>query len=306
MSARGKRRKTHGDHENHDRWLLTYADMITLLVAFFIMLYAMSVTNYAKFVTLALSVRNGFGNVAGDEPSILLGQNGDLSRARIVTPSTRQAPQSVVHTRATSGGLGGPQNGGQENAGSPASAMDSVARQVEMAITKSNLNEHVSVHDDERGLVITILADRYSFESGSDQLRPALKPVLDELAAQVERIPNPIRVEGHTDDLPIHNAQFSSNWQLSSMRAANVCGYLLSTRQFDPERFSSAGFADTQPAATNATDAGRARNRRVEIVILRNSTDAGASDARDGGAGQSSYAGDPMAPAEQDIFPPPP
>lgn len=300
MSAHGGRRKKHGGHENHERWLLTYADMITLLVAFFIMLYAMSVTNQAKFVKLALSVRSGFGNVAGAKPSILNGGVGTQPTPKLMTRYTPETPHAAkTQTSATGGAAGGQTGAGEATSVSAAAAKaKAISEDISQAIQKGKLGDHVSVKvDEQRGIVITILADKYTFESGSDALRPALEPVLKDIANQIKPLPNPVRVEGHTDNLPIHNAEFRSNWQLSAMRAANVCSYLIDSGACNPDRFSSDGYGDTRPVDDNGTDEGRAHNRRVEIVILENFDNS----IMDTSAG--SGASDSIAPLNGDLAP---
>jgi len=257
MSAHGRRQKGHGGgHDNAERWLLTYADMITLLVAFFIMLYAMSVTNQAKFVKLALSVRSGFGN-GSSRTSILQGGQGEGQHPKIAP--TYQKEIEASNTSAMSA---------KSTPSSGKGRMNLLTGDLETLIRKSKLGAHVGVRDDERGIVVSVRADQYTFDSGSAQLKPALKPVLKEMAAIIRKVPNLVRVEGHTDNLPIHNAAFSSNWQLSAMRASNVLTYLLESDSFNPDRFSSDGYADTRNLAPNDTDAHRAMNRRVDIVIL--------------------------------------
>lgn len=227
---------------NHERWLLTYADMITLLTAFFLMMYSMSVMSKGKFSVLASSVRSSF--------------------------------------RSTTPHLGG---AAANNGGSPGSANGNSARQFEDGVRKINafveqhqLSGQVSLRSDERGLVISVLADKMLFERGKAQLGVNSEPVLDSVAALIKSTPNQVQVEGHTDDLPIHTPQFPSNWELSMARAGAVLRYFTDQCQIPSVRFAAAGYADTHPLLPNISEANRSRNRRVDIVLLKSDAERNA------------------------------
>lgn len=269
-----RHKKHSGDHENHERWLLTYADMITLLVAFFIMLYAMSVMNVTKFHELAISVRSGFGGIRPSAPSILTGQ-GDDSRMISLTPSpSPDAPnqEAIVPNLRKEAGMGGAdiqQSGPQKALSSEDMALARALADIESEIVKNHLEGELDVHQDERGIVITVLTDQFLFDKGQADLRPKFLWILDLVAKEIKKVPNAVRIEGHTDDLPIHTARFPSNWELSTARATNVLRYFLDHDGLPPNRLSAAGYADTRPIMPDDTEAHRARNRRVDIVILR-------------------------------------
>ncbi|MDR3710515.1 MAG: flagellar motor protein MotB [Capsulimonadaceae bacterium] len=254
-------------HDNEERWLLTYADMITLLVAFFIMLYAMSVTNSAKFNSLAISVRSGFGNPVPDKPSILDGMGAG-------TPDTKI---TVNMPKKPSTDLGKSRDGANQTSKNGAKA-EQLLKKLQKLLAQNDLSKHVSVRMEERGIVVTVLADKYSFDSGSAEMKPSLKPILDGIASVIKTEPNSIRIEGHTDDLPISNDRFPSNWQLSAVRAANVLCYFVSNSGLSPDRVNCVGYADRRPISANSTEQNRAKNRRVEIVILKEPEDTGHSD----------------------------
>jgi chemotaxis protein MotB len=259
MSSHGGRRKKHGgEHENSERWLLTYADMITLLVAFFIMLYAMSVTNTAKFVKLAISVRSGFGNVTGNKPSILNGMGGG-SPLPAVSPITPVVKPSDPKDN---------QDGGTVSRREVEKEHE-ISDALKKAIEHAALADHVAIHEEERGVVVSVVADKYTFDSGSAALKPALMPILDKIGGVIKQVPNNVRVEGHTDNLPIDTPQFPSNWQLSAIRASNVLCYFVSTGNAVPDRIDCVGYGSTKPIVPNTTEYNRAKNRRVEIVFLR-------------------------------------
>jgi chemotaxis protein MotB len=253
------RKKSHGEHENSERWLLTYSDMITLLVAFFIMLYAMSVTNKAKFNSMAVSVRAGFGNSTTNMPSILQGMGPGAPR--LAPQINKSTPTTDTKTANSAGGTS-----------SHVRDSSALSQQLRKVIEKEKLSSHVEVRVDERGVIVSVLADKYTFESGSADLKSEVKPVLDKIASVIQQSGNIIRVEGHTDNLPISNERFPSNWQLSAVRASNIICYLIAADAVNPDRINSVGYADTHPLFPNDTEEHRAKNRRVEIVFVTTQT----------------------------------
>lgn len=255
--AKKKRGGGEGEHENSERWLLTYADMITLLVAFFIMLYSMSVMNQAKFEQLAVSVRSGFGSsVANGVPTVFSRGGGINATPSIInasksTPETNDAFLKNVRAHQDADGL------------------DKAYAAVKAYIDKHGLKDSMSVARNERGVVVTVLTDKTLFAPGQADLRPDEQQILDGVGGAMGAVPlNPVRVEGHTDSLLIHTARFPSNWELSTTRATTVLRYF-EARGVSPKRLEAAGYADQRPLAANDSESARARNRRVEIVILR-------------------------------------
>lgn len=256
--AKKKRGGGEGEHENSERWLLTYADMITLLVAFFIMLYSMSVMNQAKFQQLAVSVRSGFGTSVANGVPTVFARGGGLNATPSIINSSKSAPETndsflkTVRAHQDSDGL------------------DKAYAAVKAYIARNGLKDSMSVARNERGVVVTVLTDKTLFAPGQADLRPAEHGMLDGVSGVINgAVPdNPVRIEGHTDSLPIHTARFPSNWELSTTRATTVLRYF-EARGVSSKRLEAAGYADQRPLAANDTDADRARNRRVEIVILR-------------------------------------
>jgi chemotaxis protein MotB len=233
-----RRRRKDEKHENLERWLLTYADMITLLMAFFIMMYSMSVLNLQKFREVAFSIRSGFGGAL---------EGGSYGRVPQGKPTIREPIRSEV----------------------PTGRLPDVAEELERNIRQRHLQQQVHTRVEERGLVVSLVSDYVLFDIGSAEIRPGARPLLDIIAKIIEQVPNAITVEGHTCSLPIHTARFPSNWELSTQRATAVVRYLMDRHGIPAGRLAAAGYADSKPLVANDTDANRRRNRRVDIVILK-------------------------------------
>jgi chemotaxis protein MotB len=249
--------KTHSG-SGQERWLLTYADMITLLMAFFIMMYAMSVLNLGKFQELAVSVRSGFGGEVTEMGTSRVNISSGGDRVSILPCNDLQF-------------------------------MTNVANRVTEDLRKAGLTRGVSVGVGPEGVTVRLLADGLLFDRGAADLKPRTCRILDEVAKTLADVPNPVRIEGHTCDLPIRSARFPSNWELSAGRAASVLRYLVHAKSLAPDRLAVAGYADTRPVAPNTSEENRRKNRRVDIVILN-------EPAREGGPPRS--AGASISPAE--------
>lgn len=245
MAARSRRRAMAGGDGGgggHDgggmlRWLLTYADMITLLMAFFILMYSMSVMNLAKFKQVAVSIRSGFGGKIEGGTHMMTHVGGERS----------MTSDSVIESQKS---------------------VSVAAAEMEDFIYKNNLTSSMSVTVEERGLVISITSDNILFALGSAQIRPEAHQILDKIAKLIGESTNKVMVEGHTCNLPIKTAQFPSNWELSSGRASSVVRYFIENDHLAPKQLAAAGYADTKPMAANDSEAHRRLNRRVNVVIL--------------------------------------
>lgn len=263
------RRRGHsggGEHENSERWLLTYADMMTLLVAFFIMLYAMSVLNQQKFQQLAVSVRSGFGGSITTGAPTVISQGGGITGAPSIVSNSKQTdPDDTSLKRKAFGSL--PKDAEMQR---DAQRLDRAQEIMQAYIKQHHLENVMRVNQDERGVIVTVLTDKMLFAAGAADLEAGEMGLLDQIAHVINTVPNQVRVEGHTDSLPIHTARFPSNWELSAVRATTVLRYFAG-QGVAAERLQAAAYADQRPMAPNKTDADRARNRRVEIVILRES-----------------------------------
>ena len=227
---------------NHERWLLTYADMITLLMTFFIVMYAMSIADTSKMKKLAESLHDAF-----------LGQGN---------PQLLKSDEMVMPKE------GDAQANAGEGGKSEEARMGEVQDMLYEFIEKENLSTEISLEMEERGLVIR-LSESMLFASGEDTIKADAYRKLAVVGKMLTTIPNYIRVEGHTDNVPIHGNNFRSNWQLSSERATRIVELLSSRHGDSPLRYSAIGYAEYRPLATNKTETGRAENRRVEIVILK-------------------------------------
>ncbi|WP_256469003.1 flagellar motor protein MotB [Conexibacter sp. DBS9H8] len=272
-AQRPKSRHRHvGEHENHERWLLTYSDMITLLMALFMVLFSISSVNTSKFKYLQKSLREAFSpaHVLSGGSSIL--QSGSAATpTRSLVPATEgsavhsitpTAPSTVAQMLAFKAALSAAQLE-QES-------LLALARRINNYARAHGFANQVNAVVARRGLVITVLTDKLLFASGEASLQPAGLPLLDEIARllNLDTERHPIVVEGYTDNVPIDTVEFPSNWELSTDRATTVVRYLIG-RGVPEDRLSAAGYADQFPVASNATAAGRAKNRRVEIVLER-------------------------------------
>ncbi|MGE5582419.1 MAG: OmpA family protein [Bacillota bacterium] len=234
------KKKLEEDHENLERWLLTYADLITLLMAFFTIMYAMASVNMAKFRTLAASMSMAFGSGGGGGKNMLTNYTGS---------GIKQDFTTFVNIKDNN-------------------EFKSVVKLIKEYAAKEGISKKVDAHVTERGLVVN-LADSVLFESGSAELSPKAREILDRLADILFATKKQIRVEGHTDNVPIHTARYESNWQLSTDRATNVVIYWLGKHPDQAPNLSAAGYGEFRPIASNDSPEGRSLNRRVDMVILR-------------------------------------
>lgn len=229
--------------ENHERWLLTYSDLITLLMIFFVVLYSASTVNETKYKQLATSmgaVFTGGSTALGSEENS--GSSSD--NAGELKPLVQTEEEKLQ---------------GIEN-------------QINDIVKDLQLEGSVSTSIEERGLIISF-TDSVFFDSGKADIKDELKPKLISVSKILNKIDNYVRVEGHTDNLPINNSDFHSNWQLSSVRASNVVEFLINYGEISPNRLSAVGYGEYRSIADNNAEEGRAKNRRVDILILNNKFD---------------------------------
>ena len=257
MAARRHKHAAHEEaHENHERWLITYADMITLLMVLFIVLYAIGQTDLAKFEALKNSLSEGFGSGVGIDNVVAEGGDGVLEGA--VAPVDMEALEALEREEAAA-----------EMAAAEHDRLAGAQEAIQAELAAAGLDNAVAFRLEERGLVVTIVVDNVLFDVGSAALRDGGRAVLDHLAPALGRLPNPIAVEGHTDDTPINGGgTYASNWELSTARATSVLRYLIEAHAVPADRLSAGGYADQRPVAGNDSAEGRAANRRVELVVL--------------------------------------
>lgn len=257
----GKRKEHHEEHPD-ERWLVTYADVLTLMYVLFMVLFSISVVNTSKFQVLKQSLEGAFsGGVPEGGNGVLVGQTV-MDQPEIVEGIPQIIAPQVPKTARVD----------MTNA-SPAQALETsqleeVEEKVDKAVEAAGLGGKVETAVNERGLAIRVLTDDLLFASGSAVLQPTANRVLGPVVAGVRGLSNPVRVEGHTDSDPIATGQFPSNWYLSAARSAAVVQFMVSDGLPSARVFGTL-HADTRPVASNATFAGKAKNRRVEILVLR-------------------------------------
>ncbi|MGB6985077.1 MAG: flagellar motor protein MotB [Candidatus Aquilonibacter sp.] len=222
------------------RWLLTYADMITLMLALFIILFAMSTISRVKVQQFAKSVSAGFNNVW----------------------TVNQPPN---------GGANG------EQSFEASSSIPAIQRELEKYVKENHLEQQVQVHAEARGLVVTLLSDKSFYDSGSAQIRPDTLKILDGIAPLLKRNNNAIAIEGYTDNVPISTYQYATNWELSAARAVGVARHLVEDDGVAPTRISATGYGQFRPRNANISDAEKQQNRRVDIVLLTGNAAPGSS-----------------------------
>lgn len=260
---RGGRRRGGGEQgPNHERWLVSYGDFVTLLFAFFVVLYSSSQANSARTRQMAAAIQAAFERLAMFHPS---SAEPDLSRtASLATagpPALAAAGLPALPTPPS------PSAWRQLAEQARQQELEELAQQIRVALRPQIEAHQVLVGVNREGVVVT-LEEAGFYASGSAVLLPgALQPLARVAAILIPRR-NDVRFAGHTDNVPIHNAQFSSNWALSTARAVGLVDLFIHQFQFPPERLSAAGYGQYHPIASNATAAGRRINRRVDIVIL--------------------------------------
>jgi len=231
-----KKGKSEDERENLERWLITYADLITLLLAFFIMMYTFSKQDAQTHQEVAEHLK-----------AIFKGES------------------SVVKE----GGATGPKeaNASPGSAGTGREIEAELESQIAAMADANDEGHKISVFRDERGIVIRIM-DRAFFDEGKAELKETAKSALRKIVPILEKSKNHVRIEGHTDDVPINTTEFTSNWELSTRRATEVVRYLIEKYGFLPHRISASGYAEYRPVAPNDTQQNRALNRRIEIILL--------------------------------------
>lgn len=220
------------------RWLLTYADMLTLLFALFVILYSISAVDVEKLRALAMALGNAFG---------LKGHISILETGATTDTKPIIMEQSQVQ-------------------------LTTLKERVQKWILQQKLEREIKVRFNERGIVISLMTDKILFRSGDAELLPRTQRILSDIAELLKEITNPIVIEGHTDDVPITSPnikrKYNDNWDLSTARAVNVLKYLIK-KGISPDRLSAAGYASYKPLVPNIDDITRAKNRRIDIIVLK-------------------------------------
>jgi chemotaxis protein MotB len=250
-------------HVNHERWLVSYADFITLLFAVFVVLYAMGQSDKKKVEEIMQSIQNSFGmaTAGATAPKI----NVIPSQAVTVIPSLKPEIKISPMGRTRSG---------QGKSRAEEKDFRQIKSAVEAYLVKQGAQNKVTLEITRRGLIVS-LKEAGFFNSGQANIKPEAYELINTIAEVMTQYNNPLRLEGHTDDVPINTAQFPSNWELSTARATNGLKYLLKNFDVDAEKISATGYAEFRPIADNATAEGRAKNRRVDLVMLTGEAEKG-------------------------------
>ena len=260
-----KKKRQEEEHENLERWLVSYADFITLLFAFFVTMYSISRVDEKKMGSVVESLQRALGSTAA-------WQESKKQDPGVFQTSPIPIEVAIVPVNSEKGQ-------GKED-------FEKLAAEIKKKIKEGQNNNGEGELDqlkfivDKRGLILRF-SERFFFDSGEASIHPEVIPMLNIIAQTLEKIPNHIRIEGHTDSVPIRTPKFPSNWELSTARATSIVHYVLTHYQFEPTRLSAAGYGEFRPIAPNKTYEGRSQNRRVDIVIL--SSKERESEPREGG-----------------------
>lgn len=236
---------------NNERWLLTYSDLITLLMIFFVIMYASSNVDVNKYKLIAQSF------------SIAMGGGGSnvISKGEDPNSSDDKPFPSEEDTKKNSDQDKG--NGTK----SETEQMEDIKKVLDSYMAQNDLSGSVTSSVTERGLVVS-LNDAAFFDSGKASIKPNYQDKIIQIAKIMNQMGNYIRVEGHTDNVPMHSSGFKSNWELSVIRATNVTELIIASANVSPYKVSAIGYGEYRPIADNNTDAGRAKNRRIDLVVL--------------------------------------
>jgi chemotaxis protein MotB len=270
MAAHRRHKGGHEDHAEHDegeRWLVSFADMMTLLFALFMVLFSISSVNTSKLTALQKSLQDAFSGavLSGGKAIMETGSQTSPKRAAAEPPLT-----SLTALTSPPASSVNPQTGSTaKKAAAEQEEFQALKRRIDSQARKAGLQGKVLTTVRRRGLVIEILTDKVFFDSGSAQLKPQASGILDKVAVILSgELKHPIVVEGNTDSQPIGGSQYPSNWELSGARAAAVVRTFVG-HGVNPRRVSFTGYGSTVPIATNSTAAGRSKNRRVDVVLSR-------------------------------------
>ena len=276
--GRGKRGGAHEEeHSNHERWLVSYADMMTLLMVLFIVMFAISAVDQRKFAALKDGLTSGFGSTASMPVS---GGTGITSNDGVVPAPLDLAVGLGASTKsqgATSGG-GRSQQASKEPAGTSKDnrvaaerevrRLGAAERAIRAALARKGLQSQVRFRITERGLVVALISDDVFFESASAAIRPRGQQVLDAVGPVLRRMPDDVAVEGHANHLAVTSALYASNWELSAARAASVVRYLEGVAHLAGRRLSATGYGSSRPLYPRQDPRSIRVNRRVDLVVV--------------------------------------
>jgi chemotaxis protein MotB len=233
---------------SRDRWMVSYADFITLLFAFFVVMYAFAKADQKRQIQVSAAIDSAFSSLGVFHDATSSPAEG-AARALTATPMNIVMGENVLSAARVKDDL------------------EHVRRELEQKLSSQVSTHTISIQMGRDGLVIS-LREAGFFSSGSATPKPESLPVLRQIAASLGHTLYDLRIEGHTDNIPIHTTEFDSNWELSSARATRIARFFIDLNTISPERISAAGYAEFHPVAGNDTADGRAENRRVDLVVL--------------------------------------
>lgn len=246
------RRKRKQQDKGAPKWMVTFSDMMTLILVFFILLFSMSQINVKKFEAIAESFRSR--EIFDFQPSIK-----DFENPAEQTSTNTELPVDRENT---------PSKGqGESNDDQNKDSLDELVKDVKSFLETNDMTKDITADRTDRGVVLT-LQEQVLFETGNAEIIQAGRPFLDKVGQLLDNIPNYVKVEGHTDDRPISTFRYPSNWELSAARASSVIRYLTEDEPLSGSRFTAVGYGATRPIAPNNSPENWNKNRRVEIVIL--------------------------------------
>ena len=284
----GKRKKKehHEEHVNHERWLVTYADMVTLLMVLFIVLFAISQVDQKKYMQLASGLSNAFGGpvrvIASSDGLLPQSTDGSLvpfdprTTINIAPEPGVDLKKDAANADGTAGTATAEVDGRLAKALAENGKLDDVQKKIASELKKSGYDKSVKFTRDERGLTITVITDKIVFPADDSALQPGGVKIIDAVGQALRAVPNQISVEGHTNQAPVKPENYEDEWQLSTERAGAVLRILLAEGVL-PERLRAVGFGDTRPLKSPSDPEALTANRRVDVVVL--SAFAPASDA---------------------------
>jgi len=280
------RRKRAEKHHNHERWLVSYADFVTLLFAFFVVLYASAQIDKRRVGQLAMAIQVAFQQMGIFDAS---NTKPEVNNTEPMPFSNVQMVENTERVQAMGRLVNSPRG---ELGGSPDRPdMQQVQKELEKALEAQIMKRTVAVTPTKEGIVVS-LREAGFFDSGSATLRAGTESTLDDFAKVMAPLRIRIRIEGHTDNVPIHNGKYDSNWELSTARATELIRLFITKYGMAPARLSASGYAEFHPVASNDTAEGRTMNRRVDLVILNSQVEAKEEPAAKAGPGPAS-AGQP-------------
>jgi chemotaxis protein MotB len=255
-AARGRKRGGHEEeHENSERWMVTYADMLTLLLVLFIVLYAISSVNTSKFEQLKTGLASAFKN---GQPSVLIGGNGVVGHDTINPPVTTTVAAATVAAAAAA----------KAAAAKEVEQFTKIEASIQSSLNTIGLGSAARYSIDQRGLVVTVVTDDLVFAGNSATLEAEGQKVINAVAAPLKGLSNNIQVDGHTNQENVSTAPYPTGWELSSARASSVVEYLVAHQGIPASRLSAVGFSDQHPLIAPSDPRSQVLNRRVDVVVL--------------------------------------